>query len=75
MDMFDVERTTPYEVRLIAAGRTATIPGEPIVNGEDHWQFAVYRTDVTHWDDGTPMSAEERACALRTLTERGTRLD
>ncbi|MFJ3305186.1 hypothetical protein ACIPSA_19090 [Streptomyces sp. NPDC086549] len=73
--MFDVEQTTPYEVRLIAAGKTATIAGEPIVNREDHWQFAVYRTDVTHWDDGTVMSADERACVLQLLSEHGTRLD
>ncbi|MEV6836822.1 hypothetical protein AB0N17_20325 [Streptomyces sp. NPDC051133] len=75
MDVFEVEQTTPYEVRLTDAGRTATIAGEPIVDREGHWRFAVYRTDVTHGDDGALMSTDERARALRTLTERGTRLD
>ncbi|MEU6067070.1 MULTISPECIES: hypothetical protein [Streptomyces] len=73
--MFDVEQTTPYEVKLIAAGKTATITDEPIVNRADHWEFAVYRADVAHWDDGRPLSADERACILQILSERGTRLD
>ncbi|MFF3412923.1 hypothetical protein ACFYW8_43750 [Streptomyces sp. NPDC002742] len=73
--MFDVEQTTPYEIKLTASGKTATIVGEPVLDREDHWQFAVYRTDVTHWDDGTLMSTGERTSVLRFLSDRRTRLD
>jgi len=72
--VFEAEQSTPYQVRLKAGGKTATIRGEPIADWDGDWQFDVYASDVGRWDDGSLMTAEERAAALQLLRDCGTHL-
>ena len=62
---FRVEVLGMLRVRYSDAGRTATIPAEPVTidqgqfKGKTGWAVAV--SLLTKWDDGTSFSEEERA--------------
>ena len=64
--------TGPHNIAVQTGGRHLHIGGEGLLG--DGTGFVIYAAYVRQWDDGTPISDEERAATLdQVVQEAATR--
>ena len=59
---------TPSSIRIAIGERTVTIYGEAYHRGYGSPDFVAYRSSLTAWDDGTPISESEKVTIERELS-------
>jgi len=66
-------KLTRSTLQLEVDGRGVTIAGEAYLPGHGSPDFLVYADTIRSWDDGTPVSADERFKIIRTVTQEAER--
>ena len=54
-------------LQIVVDGRPVTVPGEMLVPMEGQPDFVVFSGMLKAWDDGTPISAEEKRRILEEV--------
>ena len=62
-------RLTPWRLHIVVDGRPVTVPGEMLVPMEGQPDFVVFSGMLKSWDDGTPISEDEKARILAAILE------
>ena len=70
---------TRSSLTIAVNGRTITVQGEAYLPGHGSPDFVVYSETITRWDDGAPVSQDERnevlAQIAREAQSRGLRIE
>jgi hypothetical protein len=74
-----IEHMSRSRLRQRVGGRTLTMDGEAYLPGHGSPDVVAYRSSMTRWDDGTPVTPDDRARIeddlARSAAERGLTIE
>jgi hypothetical protein len=72
-------RISRSALRLKVANRLVTVGGEAYLPGHGSPDFVVYTNTIEKWDDGAPISVDEKreivACVIAQAESQGLRIE
>lgn len=61
------------KLHIVVDGRPVTVPGEMLVPMEGQPDFVVFSGMLKSWDDGTPISEDDKARIVAAILEEAER--